>query len=317
MDAMLLEQINKLTCMVESPGNGETVRTRPTIKPDMKYITTIARVGSQLPVHYRQMLCCVQNLYIEKDINYFRSNGYAWFHDFTNIRNLRGPFLQLSQSVLDASLDGSETVATNLLRKVSRLSKDPKVTDQVKIESNAPGLVYLLSHEITHLFDMYNGLNCMIDDQNARRFFEHCADSEFRDGSFAKFSWLRARTPICRDDSTLFGKLLRKVYPLDGDYASLTAAEVTTFLVGLYEKSDFITSYSLLDPFEDLAELCALLIVKELNPAYYLQVSVREESGWKEFDVFKLIESERMEQKVRYIRENLLEPGLRFPQWAD
>lgn len=300
-------------CFVQAPTGGQTIFNRPCQSPDSQMVSALQETLAGLPPSYRQAAENIETLWIEVDSAYFKGNGYAWFRDFSDVRRPKRAYIRLAYQRLRDVMDGRLSSETLLRQKLTSLFKETISRQELSVETNVNWPQFLLLHEITHIIDISRQLNFVADEDCARRIFGNeftACECEMSLTSFSRFSWRNSMVESTIGKDTALSQLLPKFYCPDCESSPLTRTELKPLLIGVHERTDFVSVYSTMDPWEDLADFAALTAIQKIQPNAFLRYTVRDpaESETWSHDVFERLKHPDLSAKRKFVDTLILNP---------
>ena len=298
------EQIKKAICLVDPMKDDENFKTRRCLDGGQSYASYFESLYDNYPPALQKMFCSLNRIFIERQ---FGGTAYASTID-DDQGNSNGAIIGIRKSALDESLSLStwsswkEQLSFGGITDSYTVTPDlPQVITSSTSRTN-DFLYFVITHEFGHLFDFANELNKQTNCPDSEE--DELPECNMAVGSFGEISW-KTNQQIKSESDFINSKGLC-FYSCEGK--TLNKADVPDLYNSLY-RSNFISTYSASNPWDDFAEsLAYYMIDKNLNAQYILDTKQVQH-----YDSISKLSDPVFNAKLKFIEDFLKRSDIIYP----
>lgn len=275
-------KIRKAVCLVDPIEYEKVASVKRTCLPESQnYQGPVLNIYQQLPSQFQKMFCSLKVIYIEKELFSIGYGGILVSDDHPT-----GNFMGIRKSVFDQPVSFEE-VLTWKEQKLFGIQQKPFTFKQESPRVSLKGpalensaLLYVMLHEMGHLFDFNNDVTT--DLLSGKPIEKSAWNAIRRQGETTQGALHVFNDKIC-------------FYNCQGKHLDETMA--ASYYAAL-EKSDYITSYSMVTALEDFAESTAVYFMKkEFGREFIYSVN-----GAPAYNASVKLESPQFALKARFLQ---------------
>ncbi len=317
------EQIRNAVCVSDSEDPGFDANCSKTEVPE-SIIDILAELSEELPAFHKKVYCHVDRIQIHNKIFSMAYAGMIYGGG-----TVTGTIIGIKKELLNRKFEGDpfswkEQLNFGLTRldDPARIPTEHGPFEKIRLNSEAPTLLYVLVHEINHLIDFLNNANsvdlnnCVNIDGSDFKF-----DCVVPKTSFSSLSWgdrelvyfgqppadyvYVAPKPTGFEKFPLLSKLC--FYYCNDSFISVQDIDATYAELG---QSSFLTTYSVMSSREDFAEAATIWAFKNSESQVGLQYLNRE--GKVLFDTSLQLELPLIKAKMDWLDQFFANPDLAY-----
>lgn len=261
------DRIRQIVCLVDAPKSPDEVR--PCQTGSDIYAEPIAKIYDLLPEKVQNAFCSLDVIYIE---NSLESLAYAGTRRGATPDKESG-FMGIRRILVEQAYDATSVLGWKEQKSFGiqappfvHMPQGPRV--EIALPGSLTALQYVIVHELGHILDFSNKANdfmcpagetCNLNTYDPKEFAKLIPTGT----SWSTLSWKNPLVPKDEYHFPLWDKLC-----FYGCSDTLTVNDMEEFYRDL-DKTNFVTTYSAVSPYEDFAESFAFYILTLQGPWSY------------------------------------------------
>lgn len=300
------EHIREILCL-RSAATDDQKKGSVCLEEGLNYAHFFEELYDVYPPALQKMFCSLTVINIERK---FGGTAYAGIVKDT-LGNVQGVEMGIRKSVLDENLNLQTWATWKEQLSFGGIADSYTVTKGLpEILTHANNnvndfLYFVVAHEFGHIFDFANELNKIKDSCEEKEVDGKKVECEMAEQSWGAISWINMSKPRLENDYANRSSLC--FYSCNQKY--IATADINNLYSDLY-RTNFISTYSSIQPWDDFADSLAYFLVQQnLDTKYMINTS----QGIT-FDMMMKIKSPVWAVKYNYIKKFLERTDIVYPQ---
>lgn len=277
------DRISHAMCLTDQRGS--TPNHKKCLEGSEAYAAPVERVYDILPAKLQKAFCGIDAIFVEDGME---SLAYAGAQRHNDESGNITAYMGIRKVLLEQNYDATSVFGWKEQRAFGlvappfiHLPAGPRV--EVVLPHSLSALQYVIIHELGHVLDFANYAN-----EFKFPDYSHCEDDECRydayrkavpvEGSWSELSWKSPTVPRSEHKFPLWDNLC-----FYNCHKSLNVNDIEDFYSQL-EKTNFISTYAAVSPYEDFAESLTFFILSSADFSYNIKTPLKEyalEQRWQ------------------------------------